>query len=161
MRIVIAAISLLVGCSHQAARIEGDISLVVGLGAIDSYSSTTGELTRLMCNEEGDFRTHVVLDSKTLATIGVLATRTDFYSLPPDLTLAPPLIDSSGNEVRLITSYCGQTSLEIQSGQSRNSVDWSCRYGPPPEQVSELYLTVVGALQPHLNALPRSSCRFR
>jgi hypothetical protein len=109
-RKLIALCFVLVGCASQPY--QGQTTFEVEMGYTDTYSSTTGELTRTTCLAN-DAHILVKLSPAQLDEIGRTATDSGFFSLPSSLPLA------AGDDDRImVTSPCADYALDIyHSGQ--------------------------------------------
>lgn len=147
---------ILAGCAISQPR-QGQTAFEVKIGFNDTYSSTTGVLSRRMCGAD-DVRTQIKLSSEQLDQIGRLAARSGFFSLPSSL----PYTRNKDGFIT-ICSPCPYYALDIYHDSQHHRVQWSCNCthnGIPPIEVRELFLAVTKALDPAISKLPESQCGY-
>lgn len=144
------------GCASWQS--PSDTSIEVQFGYYDRYSSKTALYARCMRSSVPSIEHRVQLTESQLHTLGEIAVRTGFFSLPARL----PYADDWGVRV---TSSCAAYALSVHYADRTNSVQWQCdtaENGAIPIQVLELYEATRQALAPAIKDLPPTDCpRFR
>ena len=156
-RKLIALCLMLVGCATSQPR-QGQTAFQVEMGYNDTYSSTTGKISRRMCRTD-DAHIQVKLSSVQLNEIGHIATRSGFFLLP-----SPHPLTQSESDGIMVTAPRASYALDIYHDGQHHRVMWSCNSvhdGVHPPEVREVYSAVTNALAPAISHLPESGCHYR
>ena len=147
----------LVGCAAKSEQPKL-AAFEIELGYNDFYSSSTGEYSRTICNNEDKAKKTFHLTNNQISSIGNIAINSKFFELPSML----PLPANEQGEV-IIQSPCETYAINIYYSGLLHHVSWSCNEmsnNKHPKQIRELFNFIKSSLAPVESKMPESKCGY-
>jgi hypothetical protein len=148
--LMVASVLSLTFCDVGSA--EEGVPILRARFDVDTYSSESGLLSRIMCSGES-VSVSAPIAPDVLRDIAESALANDLFSID---TSPKPVLDPDGVLVTVTVVPCSYYSLEISVGSKVNRIDWDCQSRQVAER--EEIRRLQRALEPFLEKLPKRRC---